>query len=274
MNIGVIGAGYLGKEVAALWTKRKHHVTVTTRSPEHLEALSHVAQKSIILKDSDGTVLAPLIHENEVLLVTVAASDPENYESTYLKTAQTIRLIGLESQTIRRIIYTSSTSVYGDHQGLWLDETAKLKAKSHQAKILIETERVYESLREIGWHVCILRLTELYGPGREISQRLSSLNGQRLPGTGQNYSNMVHQEDAIAAIDYALKHKLNGTYNLADDDHPTRLELYEEISKKFQLPMPQWDPAHVGIHGGNKRISNHKIKAEGFTFTHPHRVIG
>jgi nucleoside-diphosphate-sugar epimerase len=273
MNVAILGAGYLGKEVASLWSKKSHHVTVTTRDPDRLEGLSHVAQKCVILKDSDVEILAPLILENELLLVTIAASNPDNYESAYLKTAQAIRQIAFESQTIRRIIYISSTSVYGDHQGLWVDETSELKAKSDQAKILIETERVYESLREIGWHVSILRLAEIYGPERELSKRLRSLEGQLLQGTGLNYSNMIHKDDAVAAIDYTLRHQLLGTYNLADDDHPTRQELYKEVALKFKLPAPRWNPKHVGFHQGNKRISNHKIKAEGFTFRHLHRVI-
>ncbi len=273
MNIAILGAGYLGKEVASLWSKKNHHVTVTTRHPERLEGLSHVAQKCVILKDSDEEILAPLILDNELLLVTIAASNPDNYESAYLKMAQAIRHIAFENQVIRRIIYTSSTSVYGDHQGLWVDETSELKAKSDQAKILIETERVYESLREIGWHVCILRLAEIYGPQRELSKRLKSMKGHTLPGAGLNHSNMIHQEDVVSAIDYALKHHLEGIYNLADDDHPTRQKLYEEVAHKFQLPLPKWDPKYDGFHQGNKRVSNHKIKSEGFSFRHLHRVV-
>lgn len=273
MNIAILGAGYLGKKAAALWSKRNDHVTATTRHAERLPDLAHVAQKCIILKEANEESLMPLALDNDTLLVTIAAASPDNYESAYLHTAQAIRQIALRTKSIRRLIYTSSTSVYGDHHGLWVDETSELRAKSDKVKILIETEKTYESLQEIGWHVCILRLAELYGPGRELSLRLRLHKGSTLPGSGANYSNMIHQDDAVAAIDYALKHHLHGIYNLADDDHPTRQELYKSVVDKFSLPPVKWDPTYDSFHAGNKRVSNHKIKSEGFVFHHPHRVI-
>jgi len=273
MNIAILGAGYLGKQAAALWSQRKDHVTVTTRHAERLAELAPVAQKCIILKEADESVLASLVFENEALLVTIAAASPDNYESAYLHTAQAIRHIALKGSPIRRLIYTSSTSVYGDQQGLWVDETSELKAKSDKAKILIETERLYDSLKEIGWHVCILRLAEIYGPGRELSSRLRSHKGSTLPGNGANYSNMIHRDDAVAAIDYALRHQLRGIYNLADDDHPTRQALYQHVVEKFCLPPVKWSPSYDTFHAGNKRVSNHKIKSEGFVLHYPHRVI-
>ncbi len=273
MNIAILGAGYLGKEVALNWSKKNHHVTATTRQAERLLDLAHAAQKCIILREVTEESLAPLLFENETLLITIGAKSPDNYESAYLHTAQTLRRLAVKSKLSRRLIYTSSTSVYGDHQGLWVDEASELKAQSDKVKVLIETEQLYSSLKEIGWHVCIFRLAELYGPGRELSQRLRSHKGSPLPGNGANFSNMIHRSDAVLAIDYALKHHLTGIYNLADDDHPTRQQLYQAIAAKLSLPPVRWDPAYDIFHGGNKRVSNHKIKSEGFAFLHPHRVI-
>jgi NAD dependent epimerase/dehydratase family enzyme len=84
---------------------------------------------------------------------------------------------------------------------------------------------------------------------------------------------MIHKLDCAAAIDYALRHHLEGVFNLSDNEHPTRKELYDSISQKFHLPKVQWDPKHTPLHSGNKRVSNHKIKAEGFAFHHPTRLL-
>jgi nucleoside-diphosphate-sugar epimerase len=273
MNIVIIGCGYIGSETALIWKKKGHIVTSTTRNPDRLQQLSKVSQKSIILKGNDEDELIPLITDNEVILVAIAADSPEHYESAYLNTAQIFRHLALEMDLPRHLIYTSSTSVYGDHHGQWVDETSELLAKSDQAKILIEAEKTYLSLAEIGWRVSILRLAEIYGPGRELSFRVKQLEGHTLPGSGGHYTNMVHKSDCAAAIDYALRHHLEGTYNLADDEHPTRKELYDAISQKFKIPKVKWDPEHTSLHTGNKRVSNHKIKAEGFAFLHPHRVL-
>lgn len=273
MNIVIIGCGYIGMEAAGIWKKKGFRVTSTTRSPEKLDALSKVSQKSILLKGNDEDELMPLIADNDAIIVTVAADSPEHYESAYLNTSQLIRHLALEMDMPRHLIYTSSTSVYGDHKGQWVDETSPLLAASDQGKILIETEKNYLSLEEIGWSPCILRLAEIYGPGRELSRRVKQFNGHILPGNGDHYTNMVHKTDCASALDYALRHHLEGVFNLADDEHPTRKELYDAVSHKFHLPKVKWDPTHTPLHTGNKRVSNHKIKAEGFAFHHPHRVL-
>lgn len=273
MNIVIIGCGYIGSEAAALWSKKGHHVTATTRNPERLTELSRVAQKSVIIKGNDEDELIPLIANNDLILITIAADSPEHYESAYLNTAQIFRHLALEMDLPRHLIYTSSTSIYGDHHGLWVDETSDLMAKSDQAKILIDAEKHYLSLEELGWHVCALRFAEIYGPGRELSKRVKQLEGHTLPGSGEHYTNMVHKTDCAGAVDYAMRHHLEGVFNIADDEHPTRKELYDQISQKFKLPKVKWDPTLTGLHSGNKRISNHKIKAEGFAFRHPHRIL-
>lgn len=272
-NIAIIGCGYIGAEVSAIWKKKGYYVTATTRNPDKLELLSRIAQKCTILRGNDEDELVPLIANNDLLLLTIAADSPEHYESAYLNTAQIMRHLALEMDMPKQLIYTSSTSVYGDHHGQWVDETSELRAASEQAKILIEAEKHYLSLEELGWRICILRLAEIYGPGRDLSTRVKQLEGHTLPGSGDHYTNMIHKTDCASAIDYAHRHQLEGIYNLADEDHPTRKELYDAISHKFRLPRVQWDPTHTPLHTGNKRISNHKIKSEGFAFRHPIRIL-
>lgn len=272
-NICIIGCGYIGSEVALRWTKKGHQVTATTRHMKRLDSLSKIAKKSLIFKGTSEEELIPLISTNEVILVTIAPDSPEQYGSTYLQTANMFRHLALEMNEPRYLIYTSSTSVYGDHHGLWVDETSSVLGKSEQARILIETEKLYQSLEEIGWNVCILRLSEIYGPGREVSKRIRQLEGHVMPGTGELFTNMIHKEDIANAIDYALKHDFEGIYNLADDDHMTRKDLYLAVAKKQRLPEVKWDPSHPGLHSDNKRVSNHKIKSEGFSLHYPHRLL-
>lgn len=273
MKIAILGCGYLGSAVALLWKRKGHQITATTCHPERLKELSKIAQKSSLLKGTDEKELALLIADHELILVTVAADSTEHYESTYLSTAQTFHHLALEMGVSRQLIYTSSTAVYGDHQGLWVDEIGDLLGAGELAKVLIETERTYLSLKDVGWHVCVLRLSEIYGPERELSKRVKQLKGEALPGSGNFYTNMIHKVDATHAIDYALHHHLEGIYNVVDDEHPTRKELYDKISLRYGLPKVKWDPSLTSLHTANKRISNHKIKSAGFIFLHPHRIL-
>ncbi len=271
--IAILGCGYIGMEAAALWHKKGHFVTATTRSPERLPELSQVAQKSLIFKGDDEDALISLIAANDTLLVSIAADCPEQYEAAYLQTAKLFRHLALEMEMPRQLIYLGSTSVYGDHKGLWVDEQSELRATSDQAKILIETENTYLSLNELGWTVCVFRLAEIYGPGRELSKRVRQLEGHLMPGSGEQYTNMIHKTDCVGAIDYARRHHLEGVFNLADDDHPTRKALYDAISHKFQLPLVRWDPHLMGLRTGDKRVSNLTIKKEGLVLRHPHRLL-
>lgn len=272
MNIVIIGCGYIGLEVAAIWKKKGYSVTATTRNSQQLGVLSKMSQKSIILKGDTQDELIPLIANNDVIVITLS-DHPEQYENAHLNTSQIIRHLALEMDMPKELIYTSSVSVYGDHYGQWVDESSDLFAKSDQAKALIEAEKNYLATQEVGWRTCIFRLAEIYGPGRELSKRVKQFEGHILPGNGAHYTNMVHKKDCADAIDYALRHHLEGIYNLADDEHPTRKELYDTIAQKFKLHKVKWDPEHTPLHTGNRRVSNHKIKAEGFALLYPHRVL-
>jgi nucleoside-diphosphate-sugar epimerase len=272
-HLAIIGCGYIGMEAASIWSQKGYHVTATTRRCERLGDLAKVAQKSLILKGNDEEALLSLLMANEILVVTIAADSFDQYESAYLHTAQLLRRLALETKQPRSLIYTSSSSVYGDHHGLWVDETSPLLVTSEQGKILIEAEKTYLSLSDLGWRPCILRLAEIYGPGREISRRIKNMQGNSLPGSGEQYTNMVHKADIATALDYVLRHQLEGIYNVVDDDHPSRKHLYDQISRHYHLRTIHWDPELASMHGGNKRVSNHKIKAAGFTFQFPHRVL-
>ena len=271
-NIAIVGCGYIGSSVAALWNGQ-HQITATTRKVENLDKLGKIAQKSQLLRGSDEKEFIPLILNNEIIVVTIGADGPDHYGSAYLGVAEIFRHLALEMDLPRRLIYTSSTSVYGDHSGLWVDEGSSLLAKDELSKILKKAEETYLSLEELGWQVSLFRLAQIYGPGRETSKRVQELEGKSLPGSGEQYTNMIHKSDCASAIDYALKHHLEGIFNLADDDHPTRKELYRMVSNQFDLPQVVWDSSHQEFSAPNKRVSNHKIKQAGFTFQHPHRMI-
>jgi nucleoside-diphosphate-sugar epimerase len=272
MNAAIFGSGILSLDAASNLRKKKYHVTLAARQPEALHDFMRAAEKSIILNDYDEESLIPIIANNPVIIVASLSEISKETAQTSLEVAEAIRRCAAGSDFIRRIIYVSSTTVYGDHKGLWVDETSTLKGKSEEAKLLLKAERLIKSLEDLSWSVCILRIAELYGPGREISKRMKLVKGP-LPGSGTTYTNMIHRSDVASAIEYCISHHLDGIYNLADDDHPTREELYDQVTKKFHLPKTTWDPNYDGWKSINKRISNRKIKSAGFSLRHPSRVI-
>lgn len=266
MRMLIIGCGYVGSSIAKFWRSKGHFVTVTTRSQERFDSLKQIADAvSLVKTESFENSLKELLKQNDVVVLSVAPSIHEDYEQTYLHTAQSL-MDKIKSSVVKQIIYTSSTSVYGEQGGNWVDENTPLCPSNPNTEILCETEKILMNpLGEL--KTCIFRLGEIYGPGREIENRLKRLQGQLLPGTGGNYTNLIHLTDIVHALDFALTHELKGIYNLCQDLHIPRKELYEHLCLHHQLPSFQWNPNIKSIHGGNKRVSNVKIKNEGFHFT-------
>lgn len=272
LNIAILGCGYVGTALATYWKKKGHHISATTRSHSKVKSLKPICQNVTILYSDDQTALTNFLKHQDVIVVTIAADHVQDYANAYLKTAHTLKKV-LAKLPAKTLIYTSSTFVYGDHDGSWVDEQADLLTQTEQGKILIETEKVYQSLQSLGWNILIFRLSEIYGPNRELSTRVKTYLDAPLAGSGEKYSNMIHLDDIVSAIDYALSHSLQGTFNLADDDHPTRKELYDQVSEAFHLPKVTFDPKVKTMRSDNKRISNHTIKAAGYSFIVPDRKL-
>jgi nucleoside-diphosphate-sugar epimerase len=265
----ILGGGYIGRSLHDYWkAESQRRLTITTTSPNKVQTLSSKTTKVVLANGNDEEGLKILLAAAEELIIAIAPKNRSSYKSTYLDTANTLCSALKENNSIRRLVYLSSTSVYGDRNGEWTSEEELLNPISENGKILSETEEVYLKKFQSNVSITILRLAGLYGPGRSHESRIKRLSGSSLPGTGEEFSNWVHQEDVVRAIDWVLKNQLNGVYNICCDDHPTKKEFYDSISNGMKLSKVNWDISKVSLRKGNKRISNSKIKKTGFSFLH------
>ncbi|MBN9378933.1 MAG: hypothetical protein BGO14_03025 [Chlamydiales bacterium 38-26] len=259
MKVCIIGCGYVGRAAALKWKAEGHEVTVTTRSLEKAYQLRPIADLVYILNDD----WRELIKDQDVILLSVAPDNSSDYLQTYLGSAEML-VKALRPCHGQQIIYTGSTSIYGDHQGEWVDEQSKPKPHNSQAEILLATEKTL--LKAAKDHkICLFRLGEIYGPGRSIANRVEKMQGKQIPGTGENYTNLVHLEEIMRAIDLAMKNSLQGVYNLCNDIHIKRKALYQSICEQNAWPFVQWNSCNTQtLHGGNKRVTNTKLKSVGW----------
>ncbi len=274
MKITIIGCGYIGLALAQELVKKNHFLTCTTINPKSIDKLKKTTQKSIIMRGTDKNEMLLILQENDAIIITVEAKNSDEFENTYLQTAQTIKECAAMIETPKKIIFTSKTSVYGDHEGMWVDESAPLKAKDDFAKILIDTENTIFSLKDLGWKVTILRLTQVYGgENYEITDLFKKSYKNVIPGHGEYYTNMIHKDDVVGIISYLIEHDIQGIYNLADDEHPTREEFAKKICAKLALDIPIYDPTLADFVDNNKRVANYRIKEKGYIFKYPNRII-
>ncbi|HEV8052487.1 MAG TPA: SDR family oxidoreductase [Parachlamydiaceae bacterium] len=269
MKIAIIGCGYVGSALSAKLKREGHYVTTTTRTHSKVPSLKLISDEVYIIQGYDTALMSELLQDQEAVVLSLAADSQEAYESTYLDTAKAVAVAVESAPKLKHIIYTGSTSVYGDHQGGVVDENTPVSETSANCRILIATENTLMGLvrQETDMNVCILRLGEILGPERQIVDRLRRMQMQSvsLPGDGSSITNLIHLEDIVAGIDFALCHHLNGIFNLCNDIHTTRKELYAKICAYEGLSPPKWDAEKVSVHGGNKLVSNAKIKAAGYT---------
>ena len=214
-----------------------------------------------------------IIDENDVIIITVDAKNRDEFANTFLETARTIKECAVEMANPKRIIYTSKSYIYGNHDGMWVDESTPLRAKDDESKILIDAEKTLFSLIDLGWSITILRLSQIYGSNREIIDRFKANYKDVIAGHSDYYTNMVHRDDVVGIIDYVIEHDIKGIYNAADDDHMTRLELAKKICSKLNLAVPKYDPNIADFPDNNKRVSNYRIKEKGYQFKYPNRII-
>ena len=282
MKIAIIGCGYVGGAIARRWSREGHSLTVTTTTSDRLPELEQIADRAVAIEGKDFSALGQVLAEQEVVLLSAGARSPAAYRETYLTTATNFLALVEEIPSIKQVIYTSSYSVYGDQKGKWANENSSVSLASEKDEILYKAERILlaagsnfpeaffaSGSEEERRKVCVLRLGGIYGPGRGLDRIFGRVAGTTRPGTGEYYTNWVHLDDIVSAIEFARGKGLQGTYNLVGDVPVMGRELIEAVCDRYNLPAVSWEPSLPETRTLNVKVSNQKLKSEGFEFMHP-----
>jgi nucleoside-diphosphate-sugar epimerase len=267
MKIFVMGAGYVG--MALIKRLQPHHLIYTsTTDINRVEELKKISEEVILLDKNNNDYFQKIVDFCDAIIILVAPKNGVSYEETYLETANRVKKAIKEAVKERvnpiHLIYTSSTSVYESINEEWAIETKDLCPHSKNAQILLEAEKIYLNSRA---HSCIIRLGGIYGPNRELISRARRMSGMVMSSGGYESTNHIHLEDIVSGIEFCLNHHLDGIYNLVNNDHPSRRELYSRLCKEAGIPPPQWQTEEsVGMHLGYK-VSNEKICSSGFSLS-------
>jgi nucleoside-diphosphate-sugar epimerase len=274
MKICIIGCGYVGTAMAKFWQKKADlQVTVTTTTPAKVSELKQIAHQVFVLKGDDQELLKSVLYGQDLVLLTVGASNPNSYEEAYLKTAQALTKVLPDLPTIKQIIYSSSYSLYGDQKGAEVNENTPIKPSNVNGEILAKTEEILLSNMTTDLQVCILRLGGIYGPGRELVKIFGRIVGTTRPGNGEEITNWIHLDDIIGAVELARVQRLSGIYNIVDDRHFNYKELLNNLCEKHNLPAVNWDSSQPSTRPYNVSVSNEKIKAAGYQLIYPQMIF-
>lgn len=262
----ILGCGYVGLSLAQFWTSCGIEVTATTTSEERVGQIQPFATHTVVVKGNDKERLTELVQDQDAIVITVAAKHRDDYQQAYVETAQTLAKALQGNTSVKQLVYTGSASVYGDCDGEWVSEERDVNPNNTQTEALVQAEQELQSVRTENRKVCIMRLGEILGPERGPVQRLKSHSGETFPGTGTNYTNMIHVDDIVSAVDFAVRNHLDGIYNLCNDLHLQRKEVYDILCTQLGLPVVKWEGRGGSIHAGNKRVDSSKLRKTGFVF--------
>ncbi|GIZ13723.1 NAD-dependent epimerase/dehydratase family protein [Pseudomonas sp. NCCP-436] len=207
----------------------------------------------------------------DYVVYAAAASqhDEAGYRSTYVEGLQ--RVLGWLAQHRQRpvrLLFTSSTGVYGQQEGEWIDENATAEAQGYAAQVMREAERV---ALDSGIPATLVRLSGLYGPGREwlLGQ---VRQGYRVDAQPPLYANRIHVEDAAGLLATLLQAAARGVTlddcYLGVDDEPAA--LHEVVGwLREQLGVSHWSEQQRVRRAGSKRCSNARARALGWEPRYP-----
>jgi nucleoside-diphosphate-sugar epimerase len=238
-QISILGCGWLGLPLAKRFIEKGIVIKGSTTSEEKLEMLSENKIVPFLLKLQEEKVIGDVgtfLKDSQVLIVDVPPKlRGENKENFVAKIQRLIPFI--ESSTVEKVLFVSSTSVYNDCN-VTVTETTVPQPDSEGGKQLLVVEALLQG--NLSFKTTILRFGGLIGPDRNPARFLA---GKKNLEHSKAPVNLIHQEDCIGIIENILANQSWGeVYNAVHPDHPTREGYYIPKAIEAGLEPPSFDP--------------------------------
>lgn len=253
-----IGHGFSARALAARLVPQGWRIIGTTRSPDKADAIADTGVEPVVWPGAD---LGALIAQFPNVLVSAgpdSAGDPvlNAVEDAVTRAAPDLRWVG----------YLSTTGVYGDHDGDWVDEDTPLTPSTKRGRARVTAEARWQAIPDLPLH--IFRLAGIYGPGRGPFAKVRAGTARRIIKQGQVFSR-IHVEDIAQALELSLQRPDPGAvYNLCDDDPAPPQDVIAHAAALLGLPVPpaipfdqaDMTPMARSFYAESKKVRNDRIK--------------
>ena len=265
-RILVAGCGSLGGMIArtlcedaeVYGLRRNADAIKAPVSPIGADLLDPMALASALPSNIDGLIYC----------LTPSSYDDAGYNAAYVTGLKNL-LAAMDSKSLSRVIFISSTSVYQQNDDGWVDETSPTEPDKFSGQRILEGEAV---ALNSGVPATIVRFSGIYGPSRH--RFLTAVRrGEMNPSAPAPYTNRIHEVDAANAVVHLMRASLGGQtlaeHYIASDCEPARLD---EVVAWVQSQTPCEQPkagARKGGRAGSKRCRNQRLLNSGFSFHYP-----
>ena len=254
------GHGYSATALAPRLIALDWQVFGTTRSPDKANAIRETGVTPIVLGDTNAEIDAALAKATHLLVSAGPDTDGD----------PTLRRFGAQivaAKHLQWVGYLSTTGVYGDHQGGWVDESTPLTPSTKRGKWRVAAERDWQSL-DLPLH--IFRLAGIYGPGRGPFAKVRNGTARRIIKENQVFSR-IHVEDIAQVLHASIQRPNPGAiYNVCDDCAAPPEDVIAHAAELLGVPVPrpirfedaEMTPMARSFYAESKRVHNDRIKQE------------
>jgi nucleoside-diphosphate-sugar epimerase len=280
MRVVVLGCGYVGIELGRQLVDRGHDVVGVRRSESGMDAIEGAGFDGVQADVTDAESVAALPDADA--LVFAASSGGRGAEAArevYVDGLQTaLGEYATRDDPPRRLVYTSSTGVFGDHGGDWVDESTPISPTTAKTRVLASAEAVaLASDRLYGIDGTVARFAGLYGPDRYRLERY--VHGPVTEG----YLNMIHRDDAAGAVRFLLEtdRGRGDVVHVVDDEPVSKWTLADHLADACGEPAPEKQTTTERLADGDlsaaaerriraeKRVDNARLRDLGYELRYP-----
>lgn len=254
-----LGHGYSAQALARLLVPQGWAIHGTTRDPAKDGAMLSAGVTPHVLPDALDDVFETGTH----VLISAgpdAEGDPmlRAYRDQITARATSFEWVG----------YLSTTGVYGDHQGNWVDESTPLTPSTRRGQWRVEAEAEWQAIPDLPLH--IFRLAGIYGPGRGPFSKVRNGTARRIIKPGQVFSR-IHVDDIAQVLAASIAQPNPGAvYNLCDDDPAPPQDVLAHAAQLLGRPLPpeedfetaEMTPMARSFYAESKKVRNDRIKNE------------
>nr|WP_217430498.1 SDR family oxidoreductase [Sulfitobacter algicola] len=254
------GHGYSAQALGKGLKKQGWSIFATTRSKQKAEQFELDELNPVLWPDGD---LQPALAQASHILISAGPDADGDPTLRKLKN----EIIAIAPQ-LTWVGYLSTTGVYGDHDGEWVDETTDLAPTTERGKQRMQAEADWQSIPDLPLH--IFRLAGIYGPGRGPFQKVMSGNARRIIKGKQVFSR-IHVDDIAQVLQASINAPNPGAiYNVCDDEAAPPQDVIAYAAEILGLPIPpvvafdeaDLSPMARSFYAENKRVLNERIKDE------------
>jgi len=270
-RILIAGCGFVGSRLAERLAERNCDVFALRRSA----GTAPRGSRGIVADLSRIETLDALPEALDVVVYSAGAGAPseEAYRAAYLDGVDhLVRVLRERGEEPRRFLFCSSTAVYAQHRGEWIDEDSVTRPVRFNGEILLSAERLLHALVP---EAIVVRFGGIYGPGR--TRLIDSVReGRARIRSGEHFTNRIHRDDAAGVLELLslAEAPAHRCYLGVDDDPADEADVLHYLAERVGVAPPLIADAdeaarRPAARAGSKRCRNQRIRDEGYSFEYP-----